>query len=57
VSVLESLGFAKHVPYPAPVHQHLSPNDNRLHGTAKARWRNSGVDFQDDVESSLLLLG
>ena len=42
--------------YPAPVHQHLSPNDNRLHGTAKARWRNSGVDFEDDVESSLLLL-
>ena len=57
VSALESLGFAKHVSYPAPVHQHLSPNDNRLHGTAKARWRNSGVDFQDDVESSLLLLG
>ncbi len=56
VSVLESLGFAKHVSYPAPVHQHLSPNDNRLHGTAKARWRNSGVDFKDDVESSLLLL-
>lgn len=57
VSALESLGFAKHVSYPAPVHQHLSPNDNRLHGTAKARWRNSGVDFKDDVESSLLLLG
>jgi transposase len=56
VSALESLGFAKHVSYPAPVHQYLSPNDNRLHGTAKARWRNSGVDFKDDVESSLLLL-
>jgi hypothetical protein len=56
VTALESLGFAKHVSYPAPVHQHLSPNDHRLHGTAKARWRNSGVDFEDDVESSLLLL-
>ena len=56
VSALESLGFAKHVSYPAPVHQHLSPNDNRLHGTAKAKWRNSGVDFKDDVASSLLLL-
>ena len=56
VSALESLGFAKHVPYPAPVHQHLSPNDNRLHGTAKAKWRNRGVDFKGDVESSLLLL-
>ena len=55
-SALEALGFAKHVSYPAPVHQHLSPNDNRLHGTAKASWRNSGVNFKDDVESSLLLL-
>lgn len=56
VSALEALGFKRHVSYPAPVHQHLSPNDNRLHGTAKARWRNSGVDFKDDVESSLMLL-
>ena len=56
VSALESLGFAKHVSYPAPVHQHLSPNDNRLHGAAKASWRNSGVNFKDDVESSLRLL-
>ena len=56
VSVLESIGFAKHVSYPAPVHQYLSPNDNHLHGAAKASWRNSGVDFKDDVESSLLLL-
>lgn len=56
VSSLEALGFTKHGPYPAPVHQHLSPNDNRLHGAAKARWRNSGVDFKDDVESSLRLL-
>jgi transposase len=55
-SALEPLGFAKHAPYPAPVHQYLSPNDNRLHGTVKASWRNSGVDFKDDVESSLLLL-
>jgi transposase len=56
LSVLEALGFTKHVSYPAPVHQHLSPNDNRLHGAAKARWRNSGVDFKNDVQSSLLLL-
>ena len=56
LSALEALGFEKHVSYPAPVHQHLSPNDNRLHGTAKARWRNSGVDFKDDVESSLRLM-
>jgi hypothetical protein len=44
------------VAYPAPVHQYLSPNDNRLHGAAKARWRNSRVDFKNDVESSLMLL-
>ena len=55
VSALTSLGFAKHVAYPAPVHQYLSPNDNRLHGAAKARWRNSRVDFKNDVESSLML--
>jgi hypothetical protein len=53
---LEGLGFARHVAYPAEVHQYLSPNDNRLHGTAKASWRTSGVDFKDDVASSLLLL-
>ena len=56
VSALEALGFVKHVAYPAPVHQYLSPNDNRLHGAAKAKWRNGGVDFKDDVESSLRLL-
>jgi len=55
-SALEALGFVKHVSYPAPVHQHLSPNDNRLHGTAKAQWRTSGVDFKDDVESSIMWL-
>jgi hypothetical protein len=27
-----------------------------LHGAAKAKWRNGGVDFKDDVESSLRLL-
>ena len=51
--VLTDLGFAKHVFYPAPVHQYLSPNDNRLHGTAKRNWRTSQLDFKDDVESSL----
>ncbi len=56
VSALTPLGFRKHVAYPAPVHQYLSPDDDRLHGTAKARWRNSRVDFKDDVESSLMLL-
>ena len=44
------------MPYPTAVHQYLSPNDNRLHGTAKQSWRASGVDFTDDVSASLSLL-
>jgi transposase len=56
VSALEASGFTKHVAYPSPVHQYLSPNDNRLHGAAKTKWRHCGVDFKDDVESSLKLL-
>lgn len=55
-SVLKEIGFRKHMPYPAAVHQYLSPNDNRLHGTAKQSWRASGVDFTDDVSASLCLL-
>lgn len=55
-SVLEAVGFCKHVPYPAVVHQYLSPNDNRLHGTAKEAWRASEIDFSDDVSASLFLL-
>jgi hypothetical protein len=53
---LVELGFAKHIPYPSPVHQWLSPNDNRLHGAAKQRWRKSGVDFKDDAEALASLL-
>jgi len=55
ISALTPLGFARHVAYPSAVHQYLSPNDNRLHGTSKAAWRASRVDFKNDVESSLLL--
>ena len=55
-SVLSELGFRQHITYPSAVHQFLSPNDNRLHGTAKAAWRASRVDHSDDVDSSVLLL-
>ena len=55
-SVLLDLGFQKHECYPAAVHHYLSPNDNRLHGTAKQAWRTSGVNYKDDVESCSLLL-
>ena len=56
MGVLLTLGFQKHLCYPAAVHQYLSPNDNRLHGTAKQSWRMSGIDTKDDVESCLYLL-
>jgi transposase len=55
-SVLEQLGFQNHDTYPANVHQYISMNDNRLHGTAKHSWRNSGIDHSDDVKSCLALL-
>lgn len=55
-SVLLDLGFQKQVCYPAAVHQYLSPNDNRLHGTAKKAWRESDIDYKDDVKSCIFLL-
>ena len=55
-SVLLALGFQKHECYPAAVHQYLSPNDNRLHGTAKQSLRTSGISYKDDLESCLYLL-
>ncbi len=55
-SVLLDLGFQKHECYPAAVHHYLSPNDNRLHGTAKQAWRTSGISYKDDVDSSLHLI-
>lgn len=55
-SVLESIGFKKHLFYAASVHQFLSPNDNRLHGTSKQSWRSPVNDHSDDVNSSLTLL-
>ena len=56
ISIFEDLGYDRHAVYPAPVHQFLSPNDNRLHGVAKQRWRAAKIDFSDDVVSSLQLL-
>lgn len=53
---LTKLGFARHERYPAVVHHLLSPNDNRLHGEAKAEWRAERRDFSDDVESTLSLM-
>lgn len=54
--VLLSLGFKYHITYPSVVHQYLSPNDNRFHGSAKQKWRAMGLDYKDDIESSIALL-
>ena len=55
-SVIEAEKYGKHVFYPACVHQYLSPNDNNLHGVAKAKWRAEFKQFEDDVRCSLYLL-
>ena len=56
VDIFADLGYHQHAVYPPPVHQFLSPNDNRLHGVAKQRWRAADINFSNDVESSLQLL-
>ena len=55
-SVIEQIGYANHVFYPACVHQYLSPNDNKLHGAAKSKWHGMPISFDDDVESSIALM-
>ena len=54
-SVLEDIGF-KHICYEPLVHQYTSVNDNPWHGSSKQKWRHSGVDFKNDVDSCLTLL-
>ena len=55
-SIFDDLPFKKAEGYPAPVNQYLSPNDNRLHGVAKARWRAKVKNWKDDVRNTLLLM-
>ena len=45
---LGELGFRRHIRYDAAIHQWLSPNDNRLHGSGKKIWRELGIDYSDD---------
>lgn len=54
--VFERLGVKKHIRYPPMVHQYLSPNDNNLHGYAKAIWRSQGWSMNNTIEASLSLL-
>lgn len=44
------------IKYPPSIHETLSPNDNKHHGRAKAKWRNSKYYLRGDVWSSLYLL-
>jgi hypothetical protein len=55
-NIFDELGFDMHAVYPSPVHQFLSPNDNRLHGVAKRCMRAADIDFENDVEMSLCLM-
>jgi len=52
----ELLKFEKVISYPSDPHCHLSPNDENLHGIAKAHWRAERKPDWDDVESSLYLM-
>ena len=54
---LVQFGALAHFTFPPAVHQHLSVNDNGLHGSAKVAWR-ARRDFHmsDDVRASLALL-
>ena len=54
--VLCELGLERHICYPAVVHQFLSANDNRYHGSAKKVWRETIHDYSNDVLSSVALL-
>jgi len=55
-SVLESLGFGKHITYESAIHEFLSANDNGIHGPSKREWRTLMRDHSNDVASSSLLL-
>ena len=55
VSIFDTLGYTNHEVYPAVVHQHLSPNDNNLHGV-KSVWKMEHPNFSDDPEGSLRLM-
>ena len=43
--IFQKLGFANRFVYEPAVYMWLSPNDNKLHGVAKQRWRSQIDDF------------
>ena len=54
--VFARMGFKAQYWYTAAVHAFLSPNDNKFHGQAKRQWLAEGLDYSDDVKSSISLL-
>lgn len=56
VSLFPQLGVDHWRQYPPAVHQFLSPNDNSLHGAAKAKWRADPSYEDSDVRGPLNLL-
>ena len=54
--VFQKLGFANRFVYEPAVHMWLSPNDNKVHGVAKQKWRSEVDDFSQDSESTCNLL-
>lgn len=54
---LVSDGRVEHfVEYTAAIHEKLSPNDNKAHGIAKAKWRAAHPREMGNLESTLFLL-
>ena len=58
--ILSSLFMISTIQYPPEVHQYLSPNDNKYHGIAKAKWKRYQLDFPDeplhDISSDAFLI-
>ena len=54
-SNLERYGVS-HVGFPPAVHQYLSVCDNSWFGAAKQKWRARGLDYSDDIRSTIAFL-
>lgn len=54
--ILDALGFDCVIEYPSAPHMYISPNDERLHGIAKAIWRRDRRSTWSDARSSIYLM-
>lgn len=55
-SVIMQMGYGTHIFYLACVHQYLSPNGNNLYGAEKAKWSAMVTNFDNEGESSIVLM-